>query len=94
MKAYSTNLRERIVHTVKHEKNTPDETATRYKVSQSTVYNYLQLDRNLHNLTPKKSTRRTRRIPPSKNRFYASKSSRSPTTPSKCTAKPGSKPPA
>lgn len=63
MKPYSTDLRQRIVHAVTHEKNTPDQAATRYNISRSTVYNSLQLDQDLNDLSPLKSTGRKRRIP-------------------------------
>lgn len=52
MKAISTDLRQRIIHAIKHEKNTPQQAATRFMVSQASVYHYLQLDRDLHNLEP------------------------------------------
>jgi transposase len=64
MKAYSTDLRERIVAAVKHEKNTPEEVATRYAVSHATVHRHLQLERDLRDLQPATGTGRSRLIPP------------------------------
>lgn len=64
MKAYSTDLRERIVATVKHDQKTPEQVATTFKVSPATVHRYMQLERDLHNLTPLKSTGRKRKIGP------------------------------
>ena len=63
MKPYSIDLRQRIVNAVRNDENTPDEAATRFNVCRSSVYNFLQLDRDLQNLTPQKSTGRKRRIP-------------------------------
>lgn len=63
MKPLSTNLRRRIVNAVKHEQNTPDQAALRFNISRSSVYSYLQLDPDLDNLTPQKSSGRKRRIP-------------------------------
>ena len=63
MKPYSIDLRQRIVNAVRNDENTPDEAATRFNVCRSTVYNLLQLDQDLQNLTPQKSTGRKRRIP-------------------------------
>jgi transposase len=65
MKPLSIDLRQRIVNAVRHEKNTADEAAMRFNVSRASVYNYLQLDQDLGNLTPQKSTGRNRRIPAS-----------------------------
>jgi transposase len=62
MKPYSTDLRQRIVNAIKHDHNTPNQAATRFNVSRATVYNYLQLDRHLNDLTPQKSTGRKRNI--------------------------------
>ncbi len=64
MKPYSVDLRERIVQTLKDDKTlTAPEVAKLFRVGVATVYRYLQLDRDLHNLTPLKSTGRTRLIP-------------------------------
>jgi transposase len=63
MKPLSIDLRQRIVNAVRHEKNTADEAALRFNVSRASVYNYLQLDQDLGDLTPQKSTGRNRRIP-------------------------------
>lgn len=63
MKPFSIDLRQRIVNAVRHEKNTADEAAQRYNVSRASVYNYLQLDQDLGDLSPQKSTGRNRRIP-------------------------------
>jgi transposase len=62
MKPYSTDLRQRIINAIKHDQNTPTQAATRFNVSRSTVYSYLQLHRDLNDLTPPKSTGRKRRI--------------------------------
>ncbi len=64
VKAYSTDLRERIVHAIKHEQHTTEQTASRYAISRATVYRYLQLDRDLKTLQPATSTGRPRLIPP------------------------------
>lgn len=63
MKPYSEDLRERIVQATK-DKLTAREVAQRFKVGIATVYRYLQLDRDLHDLKPLKSTGRTRLIVP------------------------------
>jgi hypothetical protein len=63
MKPLSIDLRQRIVNAVRHEKNTADEATQRFNVSRASVYNYLQLDQDLGDLTPQKSTGRNRRIP-------------------------------
>ena len=63
MRPYSTDLRKRIINAVRHDANTPEETATRFDVSRSTVYNYLQFERDRPNPQPLKSTGRQRRIP-------------------------------
>lgn len=63
MKPLSIDLRQRIVNAVRNEKKTPDETAIRFSVSRASVYNYLQLDQDLGDLTPQKSTGRNKRIP-------------------------------
>ncbi len=63
MKPYSLDLRQRIVKAVKHEKDTPLQTAERFSVGISTVYSFLQLDRDLGNLNPLFSTGRKRVIP-------------------------------
>ena len=63
MKPYSVDLRERIVQTLKDNKTlTAPDVAELFKVGVATVYRYLQLDRDLHDLTPLKSTGRTRLI--------------------------------
>ncbi len=64
MKAYSTDLRERITHAVKHDHKPPEEVATIYQVSPATIYRYLQLHRDLNDLIPLKSTGRKRKISP------------------------------
>ena len=61
MKPYSIDLRERIVQAVKDDLTAP-EVAKLFKVGVATVYRYLQLNRDLHNLKPLKSTGRTRLI--------------------------------
>ena len=63
MKSYSVDLRERIVQTLKDNATlTAPDVAKIFKVGVATVYRYLQLDRDLHDLTPLKSTGRTRLI--------------------------------
>ena len=63
MKPYSVDLRERIVQTLKDNKTlTAPDVAELFKVGVATVYRYLQLDRDLHNLNPLKSTGRTRLV--------------------------------
>ena len=64
VKAHSTDLRERIIHAVKHEQHTTEQTASRYAISSATVYRYLQLERDLKNLQPSISTGRPRLIRP------------------------------
>lgn len=63
MRPYSVDLRKRVISAVRHDANTPEEVATRLDVSRSTVYSYLQLERERPNLQPLKSTGRQRRIP-------------------------------
>jgi transposase len=62
MKPYSIDLRERIVQAVNDDHKTAEDTAHQFKVSLASVYRYLQLHRDLQNLTPLKSTGRTRLI--------------------------------
>jgi transposase len=62
MKPYSTDLRERIVQAVKDDHKTAEETARQFKISLATTYRFLQLHRDLQDLTPLKSTGRTRLI--------------------------------
>jgi transposase len=62
MKPYSTDLRDRIVQAVKDDHKTAEDTALQFKISLATVYRYLQLQRDLQDLTPLKSTGRTRLI--------------------------------
>jgi transposase len=63
MKPLSVDSRQRIVNAVRNEKNTADQAALRFNVSRASVYNYLQLNQDLGDLTPQKSTGRNRRIP-------------------------------
>lgn len=52
MNTISTDLQERIVNAVKHEKNTPQEAVARFMFSPASPYRYLQLDRDLRSLEP------------------------------------------
>jgi transposase len=62
MKALSIDLRQRIVDTVNNDKQTPEEVAKRFKVCRASVYNLLQLNRDLGDLTPLTTTGRKPRI--------------------------------
>ena len=62
MRPYSLDLRERVIHAINTEHNTPAQTAQRFTLGIATIYRYLQLDRDLHNLTPRASTGRPRLI--------------------------------
>jgi transposase len=62
MKPLSLDLRQRIIHAVKHENNTPQETAKRFSVHLSSVYRFLQLKRNADSLIPAKIPGRPRLI--------------------------------
>lgn len=62
MGPYSTDLRQRIIAAVNHDKKPPAEVATQFRVGVASVYRYLQLDRDLHDLTPLKGTGRPRKI--------------------------------
>jgi transposase len=65
MKPYSTDLRKRVINAVNHDQNTPKEAATRFAIGIATVYRYIQLERDLHDLTPLTSPGRPRIITPS-----------------------------
>jgi transposase len=62
MKALSIDLRQRIVDAVKNDKQTPEEVAKRFKVCRASVYNLLQINRDLGGLTPLSTTGRKPRI--------------------------------
>jgi transposase len=62
VKPLSLDLRQRIVNAVKNEKLTPKEVATRFVIDLSSVYRFLQLDRDLNSLVPSKPTGRPRSI--------------------------------
>jgi transposase len=62
MKPYSLDLRQRVINAVKHDHFTPEGAATRFKVSRATAYNYLQLDRDLNDLSALKSPGANRKI--------------------------------
>jgi transposase len=62
MKPYSVDLRTRIVQAVKHDHKTAAEVSNLLQVSTATIYRYLQLDRDLNDLTPLKATGRPRLI--------------------------------
>jgi transposase len=63
MKPYSVDLRVRVVQAVNDDKKPPEEVAKQFRISPASVYRYLQLDRDLDNLTPLKGTGRSRLIP-------------------------------
>ena len=63
MKPYSIDLRIRVVQAVNNDKKPPEEVAQQFRISPASVYRYLQLDRDLDNLTPLKGTGRPRLIP-------------------------------
>ena len=62
MKPLSKDLRQRIVNAVNNEKITAREAAVRFSVDLSSVYRFLQLDRDRNSLDPAKSTGRPRSI--------------------------------
>ena len=62
MTALSIDLRQRIVDAVNNDKQTPEEVAKRFKVCRATVYNLLQINRDLGDLTPLTTTGRKPRI--------------------------------
>ena len=63
MKPYSVDLRTRVVQAVNDDKKPAEEVAQQFRISPASVYRYLQLDRDLDNLTPLKGTGRPRLIP-------------------------------
>jgi transposase len=62
MRAYSQDLRQRIVQAV-DEGESPEDVATRFAVSVATVYRYLALRRKQGHLEPKPKPGRPRSIP-------------------------------
>jgi transposase len=73
---YSIDLRVRVVQTVNNDKKSPEEVAKQFRINPAFltphqhltglgrgVYWFLQLDRDLNNLTPLKGTGRPRLIP-------------------------------
>lgn len=63
MCALSIDLRQRIVNAVLDDKITPKEAAIRFSTGLSSVYRYMQLNRDLGSLKALTSTGRTRFIP-------------------------------
>jgi transposase len=63
MKPYSVDLRVRVVQAVNDDKRPPEEVAKQFRISPASVYRFLQLDRDLNDLTPLKGTGRPRLIP-------------------------------
>ena len=62
MNAISTDLRQRIVHAIQVEHNTPEQTAKRFLISRASVYRYLEQHRNQHTLQPAQRMLNPRRI--------------------------------
>lgn len=58
-KAYSVDLRERIVEAYRDAGLTADEVAKQYRVGQKTVYRYAEMDAETGDLTPGKPPGRT-----------------------------------
>jgi transposase len=63
MRPCSVDLRVRVVQAVNDDKKSPGEVAKQFRISPASVYRYLQLDRDLDNLTPLKGNGRPRLIP-------------------------------
>jgi transposase len=63
MRPYSVDLRIRVVQAVNDDKKPPEEVAQQFRISPASVYRFLQLDRDLDDLTPLKGTGRPRLIP-------------------------------
>jgi transposase len=63
MRPCSVDLRVRVVQAVNDDKKSPEEVAKQFRISPASVYRYLQLDRDLDNLTPLKGNGRPRLIP-------------------------------
>jgi transposase len=63
MRPYSVDLRIRVVQAVNDDKKPPEEVAQQFRISPASVYRFLQLDRDLNDLTPLKGTGRPRLIP-------------------------------
>ena len=61
MRAYSVDLRERIVEAVKGERLSKTEVAERYKVSRASVYRYLKLDKQ-GSIAPRKHPGQAQRL--------------------------------
>ena len=62
MNAISPDLRQRIVHAVKVDKNTPEQASERFVVSPASVYRYLEQHRNQGTLQPATRTQPPRCI--------------------------------
>ena len=62
MNAISPDLRQRIVHAVQIDKNTPEQAAKRFVVSPASVYRYLEQHRNQGTLQPAPRILTPRRI--------------------------------
>jgi transposase len=63
MRPYSVDLRVRVVQAVNDDKKSPEEVAKQFRISPASVYRFLQLNRDLNDLTPLKGTGRPRLIP-------------------------------
>ena len=62
MNAISPDLRQRIIHAIQINKNTPEQAAKRFLVSPASVYRYLEQHRNQGTLQPAKRILAPRRI--------------------------------
>jgi transposase len=62
MKPYSIDLRTRIVQAVTQDQKTAAAVSAMFRVSTATIYRYLQLDRDLNDLSPLTGTGRPRLI--------------------------------
>ena len=62
MNPISPDLRQRIVHAVQIDKNTPEQAAERFVVSPASVYRYLEQHRNQGTLQPATRTQAPRCI--------------------------------
>jgi transposase len=62
MKPYSIDLRTRIVQALTQDQKTAAEVSALFRVSTATIYRYLQLHRDLNDLTPLTGTGRPRLI--------------------------------
>jgi transposase len=63
MRPYSVDLRVRVVQAVNDDNKPPEEVAQQFRISPASVYRFLQLNRDLNDLTPLKGTGRPRLIP-------------------------------